>query len=271
MKTKNLQIAIGIIEYVVILITVGLLTYLSENQKWLWFFITLIIFAILEGLIKLKSYSPVLKYLDKRENEEFKLSGAFAEYGMKDIYLMDRKDSIYGIDSRNIKIQNSIDNGNDFFLLAETGKSYLDDTIRKHWDHLKPKLDKGIKMKVLIINPFSEGKIKRNKLNGVNSPIDPKLNLHRLKFLNDHYVNLTIKFTQDTYCSLFFTDKYLIYDPYHLGKSEGRLENYFIAIDFESNSYGYRVLKNHFDASWDDAMTFEEFKSLYDKDNLLMT
>jgi hypothetical protein len=249
---------------------VGLSTYLAENQKWFWFFITLIIFAILEGLIKLTTYSPVVKYLKKRENEEFKLSRGFAEYGIKDIFLMDRNEGIYGIESRNKKIQNSIDNGNEFYLLAETGKSYLDDTIRKHWDYLKPKLDKGHRMNILIINPFSEGKNKRNRLNGVTVQIDPKLNLQRLKFLNNHYDNLTIKFTQDIYCSLFFTDKYLIYDPYHLGKSERRLENYFIAIDFVSDSYGYRVLKNHFDASWDDAMTFEQFKAKYDAENRLI-
>ena len=270
MKTKNIRITIAIAEYILILGTIGVSTYFAENQNWIWFSVTLVVFAILEGLIKLNSFRPVREYLKRRENEEFKISGAFAEYGMKDIFLMDRSSGIYGIESRNKKIQNAIDSGNEFYLLAETGKSYLDDTIRKHWDHLKPKLDIGHKIRVLIINPFSEGKIKRNNLNRITAPIDPKLNLYRLKFLNDHYENLTIKFTQDIYCSLFFTDKYLIYDPYHLGKSEGRLENYFIAIDFDSDSYGYRVLKNHFEASWEDALTFEQFKTQYDKENQLM-
>lgn len=252
------------------LVTLGALTYFAENKKWTSFFITLGLFAILEGLLKLKAYSPIDKYLKKREAEEFKLRNAFEEYGLSDIYLMDQKDGIYGIDSRNKKIQNAIDSGNEFNLIAETGKSYIDDSVRKHWDHLKPKLDSGHNMRLLIINPFSESKITRNKLNNVKTQIDPKLNLPRLDALNAKYQNLTVKFTNDIYCSVFFTDNYLIYDPYHLGKTENRLENYFLAFDFKAGSYGYRVLKNHFEKSWDNALTFQEFKANHDPDNKLM-
>lgn len=252
------------------LVALGALTYFAETQKWTLFFIALGIFAILEGLLKLKAYSPVVKCLKKREAEEFKLRNAFEKYGLSDIYLMDKKDGIYGIKARNIKIQKAIDSGNEFNLIAETGKSYIDDSVRKHWDHLKPKLDNGHNMRVLIINPFSESKITRNKLNNVKTQIDPKLNLPRLNALNSKYHNLTVKFTNDIYCSVFYTDKYLIYDPYHLGKTENRLENYFLAFDFNASSYGYRVLKNHFEKSWENALTFEEFKANHDADNQLI-
>lgn len=270
MKTKTIQRTFLAIEYLLFIITLGLSTYFAETQKWTYFVITLIVFALLEGIIKIKSFSPIEKYLKKREEEEFKLSSAFNEYGMSNIFLMDRKDGLNGIDVRNNTIQSAIDNGNEFNLLAETGKSYIDDSVRKHWDHLKPKLDSGLKMKILIVNPFADGKIARNKLNNVKGAVDPKLNLQRLDYLNKKYENLSIKFTNDIYCSVFFTDNYLIYDPYHLGKSENRLENYFFAFDFKSNSYGYRILKNHFETSWENAMTFEEFKVKYDPENSLI-
>lgn len=270
MKTKTIQRFFIAVEYVIILITIGASTYFAETQNWIWFCITLIVFAILEGLIKIKAFSPIDKYLKKREAEEFKLKTAFENYGIEDIYLMDKKDGVYGIDSRNKKIQDAIDSGIEFNLLAETGKSYMDDSVRKHWDHLKPKLDSGHNMKLLIINPFSESKITRNKLNNVKTAIDPKLNLQRLDTLNSKYENLVIKFTNDIYCSIFYTDNYLIYDPYHLGKTEDRLENYFLALDFIAGSYGYRILKNHFEKSWDNAQTFEDFKAEHDPTNTLM-
>ena len=270
MKTKSIKRLFIVVEYLIILITIGATTYFAENQNWIWFIITLIVFAILEGLIKIRSFSPIDKYLNKREAEEFKLKTAFENYGIKDIYLMDNKEGVYGIDSRNKKIQYAIDSGNEFNLLAETGKSYIDDSIRKHWDHLKPKLDTGHNMKLLIVNPFSESKITRNKLNNIKTEIDPKLNLQRLDALNRQYENLVIKFTNDIYCSVFYTDNYLIYDPYHLGKTQNRLENYFLAFDFTAGSYGYRILKNHFEKSWENAMTFTEFKRKHDPTNILM-
>lgn len=270
MKTKSIHWTFHVIEYVVFMISLGAITYFAGTQKWTIFFITFIAFAILKGILKIKSFRPIEKYLKKREAEEFKLTTAFDNYGISDIYLMDKKDGIYGIDARNKKIQDAIDSGIEFNLLAETGKSYIDDSVRKHWDHLKPKLDSGHKMRLLIINPFSESKITRNKLNNVKGEIDPKLNLQRLDSLNSRYKNLVIRFTNEIYCSVFYTDSYLIYDPYHLGVTENRLENYFLAFDFTSGSYGYRILKNHFETSWENALTFEEFQSKHDPNNLLM-
>ena len=264
MKTRNALRILQVIEYLTILITLGLLTYFAENQQWGYFVITLVVFAALEGIIKLKSFSPVEKYFKEKEKEEFKLSSAFKEYGMSDIYLMDRKDGPYGIDERNNKIQKAINGGTEFNLLAETGKSYIDDSIRKHWDNLKPKIDKGFKFRILIINPFSEVKRIRNKLNNIKGNLDPKLNLQRLNYLNEKYDGITVRFTNELYCSIFYTDNYLIFDPYHLGKLGNRLENYFFAIDFESNSYGYAMLKNHFETSWENSMSFDEFKKEFD-------
>ena len=57
---------------------------------------------------------------------------------------------------------------------------------------------------------------------------------------------------------MFFTDKYMIYDPYHLGKVGDRIENNFIAIEFESDNQNYNILKSHFNNSWSLSKGFDD-------------
>jgi hypothetical protein len=167
--------------------------------------------------------------------------------------------------SRNEQIANAIDNSNELFLLAETGKSYIDTTTDRHWKNIKAKIDHGTKFKILLINPLSKNKILRNKLNKVKN--DRKFDLKRIYELSKHD-NVKIKFTDEIYCTLFFTEKYMIYDPYHLGKIGDRIENNFIALEFENQNENYNILKNHFENCWDNSIGIKEFKKRYEEANI---
>lgn len=170
---------------------------------------------------------------------------------------------------RNIVNIEIINRGNRFSLLGETGSSYIDPSVRRHWDDLKVKLDEGAPLRLLIVNPFCKSKRLRNELNGVTTKLDPKLKLEIIYNLYRKYPNVDVKFTDEIYCSIFFSEREMMYDPYHLGKVADRLENYFLAFHFEdrnaspgSFSY-YKILKNHFEILWTKAIDLETFIDMY--------
>ncbi|PJN50012.1 hypothetical protein PAEAM_56240 [Paenibacillus sp. GM1FR] len=158
---------------------------------------------------------------------------------------------------RNSEIAKAIDEANELFILAETGKSYLDISTDRHWKNIKESLNKGVFFKVLLFDPHSKNKQVRNNLNNADG-VDRKLDIESLITLNDKYENVEIKFTDEVYCSIFFTDKYMIYDPYHLGKISDRIENNFIALEFERNNRNYNILKSHFDNCWKNSKSFDK-------------
>jgi len=62
----------------------------------------------------------------------------------------------------------------------------------------------------------------------------------------------------------------MMYDPYHLGKVEDRIENYFMAIKFINrtdlaprHSY-YKILERHFEFLWDTSEDIEVFFRKYE-------
>jgi hypothetical protein len=125
-------------------------------------------------------------------------------------------------------------------------------------------LDAGCRMRLLITDPFCAAKAVRNRLDNVTTMIDPKLDLANLRRLVARYPNLAVRFTDEIYCSVFFTDRDMIYDPYHLGQVHDRLENQFFALQLvDAASAGnvscFRQLKNHFEFLWRTGVPWNEF------------
>lgn len=240
---KNLYKLNKILEIALFFISVFLVTYLSNEKHYWWLLITFLIIIALEIVLKNNEYNFILKIAHKREQKIKELE----DNGFTNHYFM--KDST-SKNNRNTEIANAIGNSNEMCLLAETGKSYLDIATDRHWKNVKIKLDQGIYFRVLLVNPNSENKKIRNRLNNIIGEIDRKLDLENLKKINEKYENLEIRFTDQIYCSLFFTDKYMIYDPYHLGKTGDRIENNFIAIELKNDNDNYNILKSHFNNSW---------------------
>lgn len=240
-----------IFEIILFGLSVFVVTFLSNEKLYWWLALASLIIIILEIILKNKEYNPILKQAKLREkkNAEQEQSGITNHYFMRDATSKNE---------RNEAIIKAIDNANEMYLLAETGKSYLDIPTDRHWKNVKAKLDQGIVFRVLLIDPLSENKQVRNRLNNIPAQVDRKLDIENLKEINDRYQNLEIRFTDQIYCSLFFTDKYMVYDPYHLGKIGDRIENNFIALEFRSDNANFNILKNHFNNSWAISKSFEE-------------
>jgi hypothetical protein len=246
-----------IIEIILFTVSVVILNILLSNKWWTAVWILAIVIIAIEIFLKKTGYNILLKIAAQRETKSLDIEnqGITNHYFMRDATSKN---------SRNDKIAAAIDNSNELFLLAETGKSYIDPATDRHWKNIKKKIDNGTKFKILLINPLSPNKILRNKLNGVES--DRKFDFERVVELSKHD-NVTIKFTDEIYCTLFFTEKYMIYDPYHLGKIGDRIENNFIALEFESQNENYNILKNHFENCWENSIGIDELKHTYEKVN----
>lgn len=247
-----------ILEILLFSISVVVLNILLSNKLWIAVGISSIIIVALEIFLKKQGYNILLNTAKKREEKSLEIE----KQGIKNHYFM--RDST-SQNSRNEHIANAIKNSNELFLLAETGKSYIDITTDRHWKNIKVKIDNGTKFKILLINPFSQNKVLRNKLNKVKN--DRKFDFKRIYELCKHD-NVKIKFTDEIYCTLFFTENYMIYDPYHVGKLGDRIENNFIALEFESQNENYNILKNHFENCWDNSIGIKELRKKYEEANI---
>jgi hypothetical protein len=203
----------------------------------------------------------VLDYLQSRNQRQLRLADAFDEFGIRDLYNMQ-------IDAeaaeRNRVTAEIIRRGNEFSLSGSTGASYLDPKIHRHWPHVRAKLSSGCRFRLLLTDPFSEAKLIRNRLNGVTTEIDPKLDLGNLTRMLGTFPTLEVRLTSEVYCSVFFTEREMVYDPYHLGQVFDRLENRFFALrldeDVEAAGTSYfHQLKNHFEFLWEEGTRWPDF------------
>ncbi len=246
-----------ILEIVLFTISVIFFNYVISINNWTYVIFVGIAIIVLEIFLKGEKYNLILRKAKKIEEKYLE----FEVQGVTDIFFMRNSKSK---NIRNQNIADAIDKANELCLLAETGKSYLDPATDRHWKHINNKLNEGKKIKILLINPFSQNKKNRNFLNGVDT--DRKFDFSLINELNKN-TNATVKFTNEVYCSLFFTDDYMVYDPYHLGKIADRIENNFLAIEFKKGNENYNILKSHFDNCWEGADSFDKIKKKYEKIN----
>lgn len=245
--------------------TTVLLAFLAQNLEWFWFWVVAVACALLFTLLKFAETRPVLEFLDARAKREHRLSIAFDRFGVRDLYntQVDAEAA-----ERNKVTGEIIDRGTDFALSGSTGASYLDPKMHRHWPHVRAKLTDGCRFRLLLTDPYSEAKRIRNELNGVSSEIDPKLDLDNLALALVRYPKLEVRFTDQVYCSVFFTESEMIYDPYHLGQVYDRLENRFFAlrlddkVEVKGASY-YRQLKGHFDYLWEAGTAWDGFRAAH--------
>jgi hypothetical protein len=249
-------------------LSVGAVSYCSEKHEWGLFLVFVMLCVVLFGLLKYFEAEPSIRRLRDMEKREFNYTYRFAAWGMSNIFNMqDNKE----MQQRNLVNLEIIERGNVFSLLAESGASYLDPAIRRHWDALKTKLEHGVPLRLLLVNPFSPAKQVRNKRNNVRSIIDPKLRLDLIGSVLRQYESVEVRFTDEVYSSLFITDKEMIYDPYHLGKAADRIENYFLAIhiqrvDENERRDFYQLLKDHFEFLWASGLRLPQFVARYEKE-----
>lgn len=264
--TIRINHLIAVLEIILFTVSVGVLSYYGQLQKWVSFWILLVICTIIFFALQIAKSKPVLDQLKKLESKEFWLAYKFDASGIQDFYNMqDPKEQF----NRNEITREIIQQGHVFSLLGLTAASYIDPGIHRHWDFLKAKLDDGVPFRLLLVDPYSEEKKVRDKLNNIFTVPDPKFRLDLVSNLTQRYPNVSVRFTPfNPYCSVFFSEEEMIYDPYHLGKVEDRIENHFLAFRLKKQVTKpkfspFNILKQHFEFLWLTSTDLDTFIKLH--------
>ncbi len=265
--TRKVQYTIKILEIVLFAIPVGAASYFSEMHQWGTFFIIVISCTILFIFLQIIQSNRVLSIIKQREERQFKLEIRFKEYGLADLYNIHNVSERY---ERNEATREIIHQGSRLSLLSLSAASYIDPGVKRHWDYLKPKLEDGVPFRLLLLNPFCVEKEVRDRLNSISTQYDSKFRLDLIIRLYNRYPNVSVRLTSyNIYCALFFSEADMIYDPYHLGRVEDRIENYFLAFRIKNqkvadigHSY-FSVLKRHYEFLWETGDDIESFMIEY--------
>jgi len=266
---KKFHQIIAIIEVIVYILSISILTYFSGKNNWKMFFSIALICIILFLFLQIIRTKPILNKLKLLEEMQFQLVKRTQEFGISNIYNMRE---IYEQNERNSVTREIIKRGNVFSLVSLTAASYIDTGLKRHWDILKLKLDEGVPFRLLLMNPFCKEKEIRDKLNSISTPYDSKFRLDIIIELYNKYPNVNIRISSNNiYCAVFFSENEMIYDPYHVGKIEDRIENYFLSLKIDkmekenpnSKQSYFNILKQHFEYLWNTADEFEMFLDKY--------
>ena len=256
---------IEVILFVLALISV----YLSETSEWKWFFYVAIASVVLYVIIKFFEAYPEAKELLVREDFAAKISKAAVEYGVEQYFNMQDP---AGQSERNVSTQEAIKSAQNLWLCANSGASYIDPAIFRHWPFVEKKLQEGVEFRVVLLDPYSEEKKFRNMINVGGEQFDSKMNLASLIKLYNKYPNLEIRFVKyGMHATVFATDECLFFDPYQVGVIGDRIENRSFSMRIVQSDPAkgvglYRLFKSHFDTLWRSSTELSDWiKEVYDK------
>ena len=237
--------------------------YFSEINNWSWFAYISIIAIILYTILKIVEAQPVIKELFIKEDMASKVANSLMNYGVSDCFCMQSSE---GQTARNKSTQNEIKNAQSLYLCANSGTSYLDPAIYRHWPYIEKKIIDGVSFRIVLLDPFSAEKGFRNQLNVGGESFDSKLNIANLIKLYNKYETLEIRFVRyGMHSTVFATDKCLFFDPYHVGVIGDRIENRSFTFFLNQTSSPhegvgfYRLFKAHFDTLWRAGTSIDEW------------
>ena len=254
-----------IADVLLFILSTGLLSVLAQKSAWLLFTIVLFISAGVFLLVRYAQSQPAFDRLNGLEQRQFSLALKTKKLGINEIF--DMNDHTQQ-DARNKLTVDIIKDSHVLSLMSLTAASYIDPSVKRHWDHLKRKLDMGVPFRLLILNPYCDEKKVRDQANGISTTADLKARLDLVAELYNRYSNVAVRVSShNIYCALFFSDSDMVYDLYHLGKVGDRIENHFLALhlvptseirDPTDRSY-FDILRLHFEYLWSLADEFEMF------------
>ncbi|WP_138708177.1 hypothetical protein [Desulfocurvibacter africanus] len=236
--------------------------YLSQKNEWPWF-IAISIFAIaLFTITKVFATLPGARDLLARDDMASKMALSAEKYGVCEYFNMqDSEDQ----ELRNKKTQHDIENASILWLCANSGASFLDPSIYRHWSFIENKLNNGVEFRVVLLDPYSNEKRFRNQINVAGELLDSKLNLANIIKLQNKFSSLEIRFVQNGMnATVFATNEFLYFDPYHVGVIEDRIENRCFSLRIKPSNPEkgvglYRLFRSHFETLWRASITFEEW------------
>lgn len=236
--------------------------YYSQNSMWPQFFglstVALIAFAVIKAI----EARPDLKEFFIVEDLANKIATTALPQGLVDYFDMQKPADQ---DRRNRTTQEEIAQATAMWLCANSGASYLEPSVYRHWPAVQKRLKEGVEFRVVLLDPFSAEKGFRNKTNVDGERFDSKMNLPSLIKLYNMYPTLDVRMVRyGMHATVFATPTTLFVDPYHVGIIDDRIENRSIcmqvrpAVPMEGVGL-YRLFKSHFDTLWRSGQSLEEW------------
>lgn len=261
--SNRLQVhwALVIVEIVLFIAAIAS-AYLSQVGQWPGFTIVSIASIALYAITKVFEAVPTARELVVREDIASQIAVAAERYGVVEYFNMQ---SAVDQAKRNTSTQREIGRARNLWLCANSGASYLDSGIYRHWQFIKRTLDDGGDFRVVLLDPFSGERTFRNAINVNGDALDSKINLANLIRLHNTYPSLEIRFVHyGMHATVFATEHCLFYDPYQLAVVNGQIENrsFSLRIEPEDPSEGvglYRLFKGHFDTLWISSISFSDW------------
>lgn len=236
--------------------------YLSQVSDWKWFIALSALATILFALIKIIEAVPAARELLVREDFASKIALAAGAYGVREYFNMQSaKDQAL----RNERTQEEIQRAQHLWLCANSGASFLDPAIYRHWQFVEQRLKAGTEFRVVLLDPYSGEKAFRNRINVSGEQLDSKVNIANLIKLHNAYPGLEIRFARyGMHATVFATESCVFFDPYQVGIVGDRIENRSFALYIEptepTEGVGlYRLLKSHFETLWRSSTAFSDW------------
>lgn len=248
-------------ELILFIIAVGT-AYLSQKSEWKLFFAFSAVAFFLFTAIKLVEARPALMEILLREDRAAKIAASALPQGVVDYFDMQKSADQ---DRRNRTTKNEVAAATAMWLCANSGASYLEPSVYRHWQAVERRLKEGIEFRVVLLDPFSAEKGFRNKLNVGGEHFDSKLNVPGLIKLYNTYPTLDVRFVRyGMHATVFATSTTMFIDPYHVGVVDDRIENRSICLQVvpatPAEGIGlYRLFKSHLDTLWRSGKSFEEW------------
>lgn len=252
-----------LVAFELVLVVIAVWTaYLSQNNKWPMFFALSALSVGIFAVLKVVEARPALKEFFVREDLAAKIASAAMPQGLIDYFDMQKS---IDQERRNRTTQDAVASATSMWLCANSGASYLDPGIYRHWPAVEKRLKEGVEFRVVLLDPFSAEKGFRNKLNVDGEQFDSKMNLPGLIKLYNTYPTLDVRFVRyGMHATVFATATTMFIDPYHVGVIDDRIENRSICLQVQpikpAEGVGlFRLFKSHLDTLWRSGASLEEW------------
>ncbi|MBK8063314.1 MAG: hypothetical protein IPK29_03965 [Betaproteobacteria bacterium] len=247
---------------VALFIAASVCAYLSQVSEWMGFIVVSGIATALFAAVKIARSVPALRELFVREDFASKIAIAAGTYGVREYFNMQSaKDQAL----RNERTQQEIQRAQHLWLCANSGASFLDPAVYRHWQFVEQRLKAGTEFRVVLLDPYSGEKAFRNQINVSGEQLDSKVNISNLIKLHNTYPGLEIRFAaHGMHASVFATENCVFFDPYQVGVVGDRIENRSFALRIEPTQplegIGlYRLFKSHFETLWRSSTSFSDW------------
>lgn len=251
-----------IVVEIILFILAAVSCYLSATLAWPWFWLLTCVAVVLFAVVRITEARPRLLEHLAFEDAAAQMARSAQAYGIERLYNMQLSSDQ---SARNVDTVTEINRADTMWLCANSGASYLDPGVYRHWAAVAERLRRDVPFKVVLLDPLSDEKSLRDLLNVGEDAVDSKINLPNLVRLYNEHPSLEIRFvSQGMHATVFATPSRMFYDPYHVGVVGQRIENRSFCIRVAPvvppDGVGYYDLfRDHFNSLWRASKDFEQW------------